>query len=59
MQVRGQDPETVRLTWEADMNKNTNAYLIMHSDRIDILNDIEKKYNYNSEIVFDEKTYNG
>ncbi len=59
LQVRWQDPETVRLTWEADKNTNTNAYLIVYSNRIDILDDIEKRYNYNSDIIFDEREYKG
>jgi len=55
LKVVGNYPTNIRLSWRK--TDDVNAYVILYTSRVDILNDIEKKYAYSPDFTYEWKTF--
>ena len=47
--------DQISLGWSID--KTVNSYVILYSSRVDILNDLEKQFNYSDDFTYEWKNY--
>lgn len=54
LKLKNTDADNLKLVWS---NDKVNSYTIIYSSRIDILNDIEKQFNYSSNFTYKWNNY--